>query len=441
MTAAKIVVEGATYALTHRCAFRKLLLTPLTPVVHDGMLYALGRALEQTNTRMHHGVFMPNHPHLAVTSTEPNLPVFKRRFYGEVGKFIKVALAEHGFEPPERVFAEGGGHQMRLVNEAAQLAYLHYQDVNTVSAGLVEEVEQYPGFSSDLGLMNGGVLVVRRPPFYFDRGQPDEIEIPFCAPPLLERRHGSSREVVYQLRRARTDKERALAKHRTRPVLGALAVTQQHPWNEPRSPRRFREGSTPSFMVARDEELRVRCCVETTDFRRRHTEARRARLRGEDAVFPYGTYAMRVQHGAPVDDVASTDGRVVNAPGSLERRGDACAREERRTLNRALRREAAAVNVEELEDSLADRLADSASETVDRRRASSVVLANAAVSGRDEAGTAPPSERSKLIVTRHSTATARRRRRETQRRRAEEPLESRAHVTSSEHPDPDPPPH
>ena len=98
MTAPNTYVEGATYALTHRCRFRKLFLTPLTPVIHQGLLFALGLAMRETRTLLHHAVFMPNHTHLVVTSTEANLPRFKRLFYGEAGKFIKTALAEHGFE-------------------------------------------------------------------------------------------------------------------------------------------------------------------------------------------------------------------------------------------------------------------------------------------------------------------------------------------------------
>ena len=432
MTTSKIVVEGATYALTHRCAFRKLFLTPLTPVIHEGLLFALGLALRETQTLLHHAVFMPNHPHLVVTSTEANLPRFKRLFYGEAGKFLKVALAEHGFEPPEHVFAQGAGHQMRLLNAAAQMTYLHYQDANTIKAGLVERVEHYPGVSTDLRLMNGATMTPRRPPFYFDRRHGTEVEIPLSAPPVAERYYGSSRDLVYTLRKARADKERQLASRRTRPVLGALAVTQQHPWNEPRSPRRFRQGPTPSFMVVADEELRIRCCVETTEIRGRYREARDARRRGEPAVFPYGTYAMRVFHNAPVEDAEHTAGRVVNAPGSLERRGETAVREDRRALNRALRRDANEVSEEDLDDTLAQRLEAATEETVDRREAPRELASVTEPVGRRPG--------SKLVVTRGSTRTARQRRREVQRARSSAPLRASSGAGSAEHPDPDPPP-
>ena len=444
MTASKIVVPGATYALTRRCLLRKLLLTPMTPVVHQGLLYALGRALHKMRTLAHHAVLMPNHTHLVVTPTEDNLPDFKRIFYGEAAKFIKVALAEHGFEPPERVFAEGAGHQMRLVNASAQLTYLHYQDVNTINAGLVERVEDYPGLSTDLGLMNGGALVSRRTPLYFDhRTNPGEAIIPFCAPPEVERSYGSAREIVYQLQRARADKERALAASRKRPVLGALAVTQQHPWSEPRSPRRFDRGVTKSFMVVRDEELRIRCCVDNTDFHADYAEARAAVLRGEPAVFPYGTYSMRRHHGHRVADASTTRGRVLNAPGSLERRGGTAPREERRALSRALRREAAIVTDGDLDHALSVRLEAARADEVNRRDAPKARVGSS-VPRDSEPGTPDEARQDhpKLVVLRRSTATARRRRLEMQRvrqtrdsARTEVHGELRGHVRRPDPPD------
>ena len=404
MTAPNIVVEGGTYALTHRCLLRKMLLTPMTPVVHGGILYLLGRALQETGGRLHHVTVMPNHGHVTITIEQANLPDFKRLFFGEVGKFVKVALAEHGYEPPERIFAEGKGHHMRLVNAAAQLTWLHYEDVNTVSAGLVECVEHYPGLSTDPGLMNGGVLVVDKPPFYVGRGRARQIEIPGSVPPVLEAALGAER-AVYHLRRARRHKEKALAGARKRPVLGPLSVTRVHPWSEPRSPRRIDTGPKPSFMVVDDEPLRIQCALETRAFRERHERARQARRAGEPAVFPYGTYEMRVRHGAPVEDVSSLNGAVVNAPGPLGRPRTSAPREDRRALTRRLAAAAAELRERELEDTLEERLADGRADEVDRRDVHHVEEAPE----RDGDAPSRPSAR-KRVVLRGATATAKRRR-------------------------------
>ena len=408
MTAMNPVVEGATYALTHRCTLRKLSLTPLTPVVHEGIAWLLCVAAEQTEVRVHSVVVMPNHIHLVLTATRANLSEFKRRFFGEVGKFVKVSLAAHGFEPPERVFAEGAGHHERLIGVAAQLTALHYVDVNTVKAGLVERVEHYPGLSSDLGLMNGGSMLVRPPPLYVDRRrQPEQRDLAFSAPPDLLAQYGSARQVVYELRRLRRDKERALAAARKRSVLGALAVAQQHPWSEPRSPRRFRRGPKPSFLVVGDDELRRRCALETRAIRRRYRGARLALRAGEHTVFPYGTNQLRLQHGVTVEPVEATADWVVNAPGPLS--AGRMSRDARRALHTELRAQACTVADEEVDDDLATRLDRARGDVVDRQDAPSVRIEP--LDAHDADSPKPGEQRRKLVVLRGSTATARRRRR------------------------------
>ena len=48
VTASRIVVKGATTALTRRTAFRKLFWTPSHPLVTQGYLYALAMAQAKT---------------------------------------------------------------------------------------------------------------------------------------------------------------------------------------------------------------------------------------------------------------------------------------------------------------------------------------------------------------------------------------------------------
>ena len=413
MTAMRIVVENATYAVSHRCVLRKLFLTPLMPALHAGIGYLLAAAAEATGIVVHNLVVMPNHIHLVVTATEANLSTFRRLFFGEVGKFVKVFLSEHGFEPPENVLAAGAGHHERLIGVAAQMTALHYADVNTIKAGLVERVEQYPGLSTDLGLMNGGAVRFDRPTIYVDgRYSPDQRDVRFGAPPDLVANYGSSRKVVYRLQRLRHFKEKALAAHRKRPVLGALAVTRMHPWSEPRSPRRFRRGPKPSFLVVDDDELAERCALETTHIRERYRDARLALLAGEEAVFPYGTNKLRVEHGVTVEPVEATEGFVVNAPGPV--RAKPLSRDALRTLHTRLREEAQKVTPEEDEDNLAARLERGRADEVDRRDAPNVrtePMPNAE-------GDRVDGELHKLVVLRGSTATARRRRRQQQLARA-----------------------
>ncbi|MEQ8453792.1 MAG: hypothetical protein RLO52_35325, partial [Sandaracinaceae bacterium] len=97
---------------------------------------ALRRRWRQTGVLVNHVSLVPNHMHNVMTATRRNLPIFKRLFVGEASKFIKAYLQARGFEAPENVFTRT--HEMRLVNAAAQLVYLHYEDIQPVKDGLVE---------------------------------------------------------------------------------------------------------------------------------------------------------------------------------------------------------------------------------------------------------------------------------------------------------------
>jgi REP element-mobilizing transposase RayT len=409
VTAPRIVVEGATYAVTRRCAFRKLFLTPVTPVVHEGILYALALAQHKARVRLHGDVVMPNHVHLAVTPTEDNLPDFLRLFFGETGKLLKVALAEHGFEPPERVWNADRPHVMRLVDEGAQLSWLHYVAANPVDAGLVDEVARYPGRVSDPGLLRHGRVKVRRPPFYFDaRTCPDELTLHYSPPPLLERSFGSVEPVVYHLRRAITETERA-CKRRGAPVLGPTRIARQHPWAEPRSPRTFRPGPVPSFMVTGSRALKVQCAQETTAFRQRYEGCRRARMAGEDPEFPYGTYALRVFHRVRVEDPHCVEGALVNAPGELGCEAPPVPKATLRALTSALRQ--AAGEASEAGDTLAERILEGQADQVDRRAGPDAVSVPPVNGGpAADAGATDASPDPKRVVLRNSTAAARKRR-------------------------------
>jgi REP element-mobilizing transposase RayT len=425
VTAPRIIVEGATYAITRRCAFRKLFLTPVTPVVHQGVLYALALAQLKTRVLLHGEVFMPNHAHLTVTPVEQNLPDFLRLLFGETGKFLKVALAENGFEPPERIWNPDRPHVMRVVNEGAQLTWLQYVAANPIKAGLVERIDEYPGHVTSPGLLQNGRVVVKRPPFYFDeRTCPEELELKYSAPPLLKRAFGSAEPIVHHLRRALADTERACRRRRS-PVLGAMRITRQHPWAEPRSPRTFREGPTPCFMVTGSDELRVHCAMEVTELRRRHKECRLARLAGEDPEFPYGDYYMRVYHGARVEPVSALAGAVINMPGQLDSDEPPMPTEELHALITELRKVAA--HAEPDGDTLAERILEGEADQVDRKAATAPAKM---VAPEDGDGNATPAE-TKRVVLRDSTRAARERR--------GEKANAREHAGPHE-PDVDPPP-
>jgi hypothetical protein len=250
VTRARMIVPGATVAVTRRTTHRKLLFTPFDEVVQQGWLYALGRAQEEHDVLLHHGTQQGNHTHTTVTPTEDNLPEFLRSVHRETARFTQETLLEHGYDAPSCVWDERPTHLMRCVDAGATTGWVLYSHLNPVSAGLVERVDDYPGFVSDLGLLKVGVIVVKRPPIYFGKDQPEEVRLRFSPVPMLARAfHGDLDGMVHWMRReARRmeDEHRRRRRESGQRVLGASVVKRIHPFAEPQTPRERRGSSCPS---------------------------------------------------------------------------------------------------------------------------------------------------------------------------------------------------
>jgi hypothetical protein len=372
VTAPRIIVPGATYALTRRTAFRKMFWTPSDPVIHDGLLYCFALAQEETEIELHSGTMLPNHGHWSVTPKEPNLPEFTEYVFRESSKFLMNALVELGCEAPENVWNAGRPHQMRLIDAEAQLVWLLYTAKQAVDAGIVERAADYPGWWTDPGMLRGRTIIVKKPPLYFGKKRPAELPLRFTCPPLLRETFGDPDKVIHWLRKELERAERA-CKARGGVVLGAEACTRQHPWAEPKTPRTGFRQRIPSFLVATSgpegDILRARCAEETTDWRLRHEDRRTKWKAGDRTVaFPYGTYGFRVRHGAHVEPPPEPGSYLINAPGPGVLResvkNGALSDTDRNQLHECIRQAADIVTPKD--DTLAARLHANEPHTVDR---------------------------------------------------------------------------
>jgi hypothetical protein len=98
-------------------------------------------------------------------------------------------------------------------------------------------------------------------------------------------------------------------------------VLRLHPWSEPRTLREPGGRRVPSFRSgARGIDGRktaAAAALETREFRHEHEEVRVARRDGDTGrSFPFGTYAARVLHGAPVEPQPKPTA-LVTRPGPL----------------------------------------------------------------------------------------------------------------------------
>ena len=307
MTAPRIIVSGATTAITRRTTLRKAFLAPWHPMVSDIWRYALADAQRHTGVEIHHALCVITHHHVTVTAEHDNLPDFTRRFHRDVSCGLNILLIQERYDAPRELFDGRPAHCMRLCDAGAQLTQLVYEQNNCVAAGLVQRPEQMPGAFFDFELWKTGYLDVWRPPVFFDESRPAVIRMRITPPPLLMQAFdGDLDRLVYHIKRVSEHAGQQLRAARKRPVFGARAVERLHPWSEPRSLRERGGERVPSFRIGAcgiDGRLTsIAAAKETYEFRREHREKRLARKAGDfGARFPFGTFGMRVHHAAPIE--------------------------------------------------------------------------------------------------------------------------------------------
>lgn len=369
MTAPRIIVPGASWAITRRCAFRKMFWTPLDEVLHQGQLYALAAAQQHTGVGVHACSALPNHGHWTITGPEANLPEFTEYFFRESSKFAMNALRELGYEAPQNIWDARRPHVMRLMDVEAQLVWQQYVITQAVDAGIVAKAADYPGFWTDPGMLKGTTLAAPKPPLYFGDKRASELPLVITPTPLTQQTLGAER-TVHWLRKGLRQAERA-CRARGGIVLGAEACKRQHPWAEPKTPRTGFMQRIPSFMVAtrgpEGDTLRVACAQEVGGWRRQHEDSRRQWKDGDRSVqFPFGTYAMRVRHGAHVEAPPAKGSALVYAPGpGIAAESVGVLDEQRRNELHAVLNDTADLLSPE-DDTLAARLRDNESHTVER---------------------------------------------------------------------------
>lgn len=109
MTRPRIIVPGATMALTRRTTHRKRLWTPFAKVGHQGWMYALARAQEKHEVLLHHGILQSNHAHTTVMPKEANLPEFLRYLHRESARGDRTSQGGEALPPgPVRVDRNAG---------------------------------------------------------------------------------------------------------------------------------------------------------------------------------------------------------------------------------------------------------------------------------------------------------------------------------------------
>jgi REP element-mobilizing transposase RayT len=290
MTAARQILPGTTYLVTRRCSERRFFLRP-SKRTNDIFRYILAVAASRYNIQVHAYCVLSNHFHLVVTDPHAKLPDFHRYLDGLVARAINFAIGRwESFWDPDSYSA------VRLETADAVLEKMVYVLANPVAAGLVRHGSEWPGLWSGPRQLGAVPIVTERPKEFFrvDSSMPTSAQIQLDRPPGFET-EASFGEALSNGLRAAEDQAAVELGREGRSFLGVARVLAQKPSARPATgePRR-----TLSPRVAtRNKWKRIEALLRLAEFGRAYREALTAWKAGvREALFPPGTWQMRVQH-------------------------------------------------------------------------------------------------------------------------------------------------
>ncbi len=279
--------------VTRRCAQRQFLLRP-SKVVNQVVLYLLAHAAERFLIDVHCYCVLSNHYHLIVTDRLGNLPAFTQLLNCLVARALNAYYGRR-----ENVWTPGSYSAVTLVGEEDVIDKTVYVLANPVAAGLVSHGDEWPGLRSspqDFGTCRE----IIRPAFFFqDNGSmPDRVSLNISAPPLQS---GLSQEQLTSLVEKNLESKEADIRNdmdrRGRRFAGVRAVRRQSPLARPGNAEPYRK-LNPRF-ACRDKERRIDALLKYKRFLREYRSALTEFCAGlREALFPFGTYWMRVHFAA-----------------------------------------------------------------------------------------------------------------------------------------------
>jgi REP element-mobilizing transposase RayT len=280
--------------VTRRCEKRRFLLRP-DSYVTQVFLYCLAYAAAEFDILIHAIVALDNHYHLLLTDPHGYLPLFMERFDGLLARALNAYWGRW-----ESFFAPGSYSTVQLDTPEDRLAKLVYILVNPVAAGLVEHARRWTGATS-VRWKFGETRTFTRPDGAFfgpSSKLPEKVSLTLAPLPGFEDRTPAQLDDLVRERViARETELRAQHRSEGKSYLGMDAVLRCDPEDRPRT-REPRRRINPR-VAGRQTDVRVEAIARWTSFTRMYRQAWLQWRDGDHtAVFPEGTWLMRVRHGA-----------------------------------------------------------------------------------------------------------------------------------------------
>jgi REP element-mobilizing transposase RayT len=290
MTAPRQLLEGTTYLVTRRCSERRFFLRP-SKDTNAILGYLLAVVAERYDIRIHGYCVLSNHYHFVLTDPHARLPDFHRDLDALIARAVNCSIGRW-----ESLWDRESFSAVRLETREAIIEKMAYVLANPVEAGLVREARKWPGLWSDERMLRGEVLALERPKDFFRASGPlpPIARLQLHPPPGFEGDDGFVDAVLHELRRTE-DRAAAELGRQGRSFLGVARVLAQKPHARP-APGEPRRALIPR-VACRNKWRRIEALLRLREFTRAYRDALEAWRRGlRDALFPPGTWLMRVQH-------------------------------------------------------------------------------------------------------------------------------------------------
>lgn len=283
MSLPRRVVPNTTYLVTRRCVGRRFLLRP-DAALNQLFLYCLALGAQRYGIAVHGLSVMSNHYHLTLTDVRGVLPDFMGWLNSQLAKRIKRLRRwdEVVWEPNVPYSA------VELMGEAEVLDKVAYTLLNPVSAGLVQQPEDWPGVVSTLRTLQRGRVQVERPKVGFKDNVPRSLTLSLAPPPCF----GDHSQYLSALRALVGSRLKVLQEQGARQgrrVLGRRAVRKTAVTARPTTAK-TRFGRSPTFSALTQQAWR-QAVKRLRGFRAAYRHAYEAWRSGSpDVEFPAGTW-------------------------------------------------------------------------------------------------------------------------------------------------------
>jgi REP element-mobilizing transposase RayT len=294
MTAPRRILAGTTYLVTRRCLDRQYLLRP-SKQTNQNFGFLLAVAARRYDIDLHACCVMSNHVHFVLTDRKAQLPEFHQFLDSLVARSMNAMLGRRDY-----FWASSSYSAVALEGPSDIIDKAAYVLANPVAAGLVRRGRQWPGVWLAPELQAGRSVEFERPTRFFrSRGAkalPERASLSLVAPPGFESLEQFTRAVTSALEalEAQADIDRRFA---GRQVLGADTVLAQQSFARPSTKEPL--GRLKPRVASKEKKHRIEALTELVEFLTNYRLAfARWRAGARDALFPHGTYLMRVLHGA-----------------------------------------------------------------------------------------------------------------------------------------------